>query len=43
MSTRLVIDTIIYYFCNISDISYISGINDAFPVVISITANLDLG
>ena len=41
MSTRLVIGTIIYYFRDISDISYISEINDTFPVVILISSNLD--
>ena len=41
MSTHLVIGTIIYYFRNINDISYISGINDTFLEVYLIITNLD--
>ena len=40
-STRLVIGTIISYFRNSNDISYISGINDTIPGVILISSNLD--
>jgi uncharacterized membrane protein (UPF0136 family) len=43
MSTHLVIDIIIYYFRNISDVSYISGINDTFLGVNLIITSLDLG